>query len=49
MPFATQETSFDDPGIFRMEGCKANRAPKSLVKSSGLESYMCPETQFLTN
>lgn len=47
--FATQETSFDGPGTFAMEGCREKRKPKSLVTSSGPESYICPETQFLNN
>lgn len=38
MPFANQENIFDDPGILLREECSVNRAPKSLVRSTGLES-----------
>ena len=37
-PFANNDTSFDDPGILKIERCKANRAPRSLVNSIGSES-----------
>jgi len=47
--FATQETSFDGPGTFAMEGCNAKRKPKSLVTSIGPESYICPERHFLSS
>lgn len=48
-PLTIQETTFAGTGRFRMVEGRVNREPKSLVKSTGPESNMCPETQFLTN
>ena len=41
--------TFAGTGPFRMVEGSANREAKSPVKSTGLESKMCPQMQFLTN
>lgn len=37
-PLAIDDIILAAPGILRMVGCNENRAPMSLVKSTGLES-----------